>query len=122
MTKTIRLLALAGALALGLTGTAFAHAHLKTSTPAAGSTLTAAPTEIDLTFSEDVDLKFTGIKVTGADKKDVATGEGMLMDNDTTLMVPVGGPVAPGSYSVDWHALSKDGHKTKGTFTFTVKP
>jgi len=122
MTKTIRLLAFASALAFGFTGTAFAHAHLKTSTPAAGSTLTASPSEIDLTFSEDVNLKFTGIKVTGADKRDVATGEAMLMDKDTTLMVPVTGTVGPGAYTVAWNALSKDGHKTNGTFTFTVKP
>ena len=122
MTKTIRLLAVAGVLAFGFTGAAFAHAHLKTSTPAADSTLTAAPTEIDLTFTEDVNLKFTGIKLANADKKAVTTGDGMLMDKDTTLMVPVTGAVGPGAYTVDWHALSKDGHKTSGTFTFTVQP
>ena len=122
MTKTIRLLALTGVLAFGFTGAAFAHAHLKESTPAAGSTLTVAPAEIDLTFTEDVNLKFTGIKLSDADKKAVTTGDGMLMDKDTTLMVPVIGTVGPGVYTVDWHALSKDGHKTNGTFTFTVKP
>ena len=122
MTKTIRLLALTGILALGFTGTALAHAHLKKSMPAAGSTLTAAPTEIDFTCSEDVNLKFTGIKVTTSDGKQVTTGEGVLMDKDTTLMVPLTGTLGAGQYTVDWHALSKDGHKTNGTFTFTVKP
>lgn len=122
MTRTIRLLALAAAMTIGCTGMAFAHAHLKTSTPAGGSTLTVPPTEIDLTFTEDVNLKFTGIKLTDASKKDVATGDAMLMDKDTTLMVPVTGTLAPGAYTVAWHALSKDGHKTNGTFTFTVKP
>lgn len=121
MRKTIRLFALAGALALCFAGTASAHAHLKASTPAAGSTV-AAPAEIDLTFSEDVNLKFTGIKLTGADGKDVATGDAMLTDKDTTLMVPLTGPLGPGTYTVDWHALSKDGHKTSGTFAFTVQP
>jgi len=122
MSSTLRVLALASAFAMGLTGAAFAHAHLKTSTPAGGSTLTAAPTEVDITFTEDVNLKFTGIKVTGPDKKDVATGEGMLMDKDTTLMVPLSGTLGAGKYTVAWHALSKDGHKTNGTFAFTVKP
>jgi methionine-rich copper-binding protein CopC len=122
MRQTIRLLALAGALAFGFAGAAFAHAHLTKSTPAAGSTLAAAPNEIDLTFSEDVNLKFTGIRLTGADGKDVAIGAGSLKDKDTTLMVPLTGMLGPGTCTVDWHALSKDGHKTSGTFTFTVQP
>jgi methionine-rich copper-binding protein CopC len=122
MTKTIRMLAAASALTLALGGTAFAHAHLKASTPADGSMLTVPPTEIDITFSEDVTLKFTGIKVTGPDNAAVTTGDGMLMDNDTTLMVPVTGTLAAGRYTVDWHALAKDGHKTSGSFAFTIKP
>jgi len=36
-------------------------------------------------------------------------------------MVPVTGTLADGSYTVDWHALSGDGHKTHGSYTFTVK-
>ena len=30
------------------------------------------------------------------------------------------GRLAPGSYSVTWHALSVDTHKTQGSFGFTV--
>ena len=41
--------------------------------------------------------------------------------DDTTLVVPVMQQLASGTYTVDWHALSKDGHKTHGTYTFTVK-
>ena len=122
MTGTLRLLALAAAATLGFTGVAFAHAHLKSSTPAAGGTMATPPTEIDLTFTEDVNLKFTGIELTGPDKKVVPTGDGMLMAKDTMLMAPIIGTIHEGTYKVAWHALSKDGHKTSGTFTFTVKP
>jgi methionine-rich copper-binding protein CopC len=122
MSRTIRITALGAAMALALTGTALAHAHLKASTPAGGSTLSAPPAEIDLTFSEAVNLKFTGIAVAGPDKKAVATGEGMLMDNGMALMVPLSGTLGAGAYAVEWHALSRDGHKTSGSFTFTVKP
>ena len=121
MRKTIRLFALTVSLAVGFAGTAFAHAHLKVSSPAAGSTV-AAPAMINLTFSEDVDLKFTGIKLAGPDGNEIAIGDSMLMDNDTTLMVTPAGTLGFGAYTVDWHALSKDGHKTSGTFTFTVQP
>jgi methionine-rich copper-binding protein CopC len=30
------------------------------------------------------------------------------------------GSLAPGSYSVTWHALSVDTHKTQGSFSFRV--
>ncbi len=122
MTHTIRLAALAAAIVLGSAGGAFAHAPLKASTPAAASTLAAAPRELDLTFSEDLELKFSGLELTGPDRKVVLTGQPMLTDKDTTLMVPVMGKMSRGTYTVAWHALSKDGHKTSRTFSFTVKP
>ncbi len=106
---------------ISLTGEAFAHAELKSAVPPVNGSVTASPAEIDLTFSEDLDLKFSGIKVTGPDKKAVKLGEGMLMDSNTILMVPVSGTLADGSYKVDWHALSGDGHKTHGSYKFTVK-
>lgn len=107
---------------LVLAGQAFAHAHLKSASPAPESTISAAPDELDLTFSESLNLKFSGIRLVGPGKTEVKTGEGMLMDNDTMLMVPVGETLAAGIYTVEWHALSTDGHKSKGEYTFTVKP
>jgi copper resistance protein C len=103
-----------------LAGPAFAHAHLESATPADKSTV-AAPSELDLNFSEDLNLKFTGIKVTGPAKTVVKTGDGMLMNANKTLMVPVSGKLAAGAYKVEWHALSADGHKTKGSYSFIVK-
>ena len=108
---------------LAVSGPAFAHAHLKSATPAVGGTVAAAPTELDLTFSEGLNLKFTGVKVTGPAKAAVATGPATLGGGgDTTLVVPVSDTLAAGAYTVAWHALSTDGHKTSGTYTFTVKP
>ncbi len=102
---------------------ALAHAHLTAATPAAGGTVPTTPTELDLAFSEGLNLPFTGVKVTGPAGAAVATGKAALgPGGDTTLVVPVAGPLAPGSYTVAWHALSKDGHRTSGTYTFTVKP
>ncbi len=111
------------AVGLGLTGQALAHAHLKSATPAVGSTVATAPTELDLVFSEGLNLKFTGVKITGPAKANVATGDAALgAGGDTTLVVPVTDTLAAGSYTVAWHALSTDGHKTTGTYKFTVKP
>ncbi|TXI11153.1 MAG: copper homeostasis periplasmic binding protein CopC [Rhizobium sp.] len=117
-----RLLLAAGAISIALAGQAMAHAHLKSAVPAADSTVKAVPSELDLTFSEGLNLKFSGIKVTGPDKKAIKTGEAMLMDKDATLMVPVTDKLAPGKYTVEWHALSTDGHKTNGSYSFTIAP
>ncbi len=122
MSPMTKMLLAAAAISIALAGQAMAHAHLKSAIPAAGGTVKAAPSEIDLTFSEGLNLKFSGIKVTGPDKTAVKTGEGMLMNGDTTLMVPVSDRLAPGKYTVEWHVLSTDGHKTNGTYSFTVAP
>lgn len=111
---------LAAALAL-VASPAFAHAHLLSERPAANATV-AAPKQLVLTFSESVELKFTGIKVTGPNNTDVALGTGSLdPKHDTILMVPLTAPIEAGAYTVAWHALSKDGHKTTGTYGFTVE-
>jgi copper resistance protein C len=123
MSNLIRMLVIAAVASLGLAGHAFAHAHLKSAAPAVNGTVAASPTELDLTFTEGVDLKFTGVAVTGPGKETVETGEAKLKTgDDTTLIVPLTGPLSPGAYTVAWHALAKDGHKTKGSYTFTIKP
>lgn len=122
MTRMKTLLLVAATASMAFAGQAFAHAHLKSSTPAADSAVKQAPSELDLTFTEGLNLKFSGVTVTGPDKKAVKTDAGSLMDGDKTLMVPVSDKLAPGKYTVQWHALSTDGHKTDGTYTFTVSP
>ena len=52
-----RLAALAGLGLIAATMPAFAHAHLKSATPAMGGTVATAPTELDLKFTEGVNLK-----------------------------------------------------------------
>ncbi|WP_412065601.1 copper homeostasis periplasmic binding protein CopC [Rhizobium sp. SYY.PMSO] len=122
MPQIQKMLFAAAALSIAFAGQAMAHAHLKSAVPAADSTVKAAPSELDLTFSEGLNLKFSGIKITGPGKMAVKTGEASLMDKDATLMVPVTDELAPGKYTVEWHALSTDGHKTNGIYSFTVAP
>lgn len=124
--RRTRRLRFAGLAAIGLlcgTGQALAHAHLKAAIPPVDGTVRAAPGELDLTFSEGLELKFSGLKVTGPDRQPVPTGAASLKPGgDTTLMVPLSAALAPGLYTVAWHALSTDGHKTSGTYRFTVAP
>ena len=123
MTRHLRRVALTSILIIGFAGAADAHAHLKSASPAMGTTVSSAPTELELSFSEGVDLKFTGVKVTGPAGVVAPTGAPKLGPaGDTTLVVPVNGTLMAGTYKVDWHALATDGHKTNGTYSFTIKP
>lgn len=99
-----------------------AHAHLKAQTPAANAQLTTAPQTLTLNFSEGIEPKFSGLTVTDAHKQPVKTGVATRSDEDKTQMVvPLTQSLQPGDYTVDWHVVSVDGHKTRGSYTFTVK-
>ncbi|VVQ21501.1 copper homeostasis periplasmic binding protein CopC [Pseudomonas fluorescens] len=97
----------------------FAHAHLKSETPAANSTV-SAPQELRLVFSEGVEAKFTKVTITGDGTtvavKSIETAPG----DQKTLIVTPEKPLATGKYKVEWHAVSVDTHKSDGDYSFTV--
>ena len=116
-------LAVGALLSLGAVTQAFAHAHLQTAVPMPNGGASMAPDALRLKFSEGLELAFTGLTLKAPDGTAIPLGKPSLAaGDDTTLIVPVTRQLAPGKYSVTWHALSKDGHTTHGDYTFTVKP
>ncbi|MBS6738667.1 MULTISPECIES: CopC domain-containing protein YobA [Enterobacteriaceae] len=114
--------ALVFAAALATTPAVFAHAHLKNQYPAANAEVTAAPQALTLNFSEGIEPKFSGVTLTGAQQQSIKTGAVKRNEQDKTQMiVPLAQALQPGNYTVDWHVVSVDGHKTHGTYTFSVK-
>ena len=114
---------LVAALSLAGAGSALAHADLASADPAAGATVKTAPTEVSITFTEEVEPKFSSIQVLDAGGKRVEEGAAHTApDNEKLLSVGLK-PLAPGTYKVIWHATAADdSHKTKGSYEFTVKP
>ncbi|MEJ3767894.1 MAG: CopC domain-containing protein YobA [Klebsiella quasipneumoniae] len=101
---------------------ALAHAHLQQQVPAAGAQLAASPQTLTLSFSEGIEPAFSGVTVTGPQQHAVATGKlTRSADNPAQVTVPVVETLPPGEYTVAWHVVSVDGHKTKGQYTFSVK-
>lgn len=99
-----------------------AHAFLDRADPKVGSTVTTAPEEIKLWFTQDLEPAFSSIEVRDAaghevDKKDVHPD----IKNKALLIVSVP-PLAAGTYTVLWRVVSVDTHKTQGHFEFTLKP
>ena len=101
---------------------AFAHAHLRSAIPAVDSTVTSAPSEVAITYSEGVEPKFSSIEVDDAAGKRVDKQDPHTAPNDNKVLSVSLPELAPGTYKVIWHATAVDTHKTEGTFNFTVKP
>jgi methionine-rich copper-binding protein CopC len=98
-----------------------AHAFLVKSNPAVGATAAAKPAALTLEFSEAIELGFSGVEVSNASGPLALKGLGFADTAHKVLLatLPI---VAPGLYSVKWHVVSVDTHRTEGEYTFTVKP
>ena len=115
-------LALAATASLAATA-AFAHAQLQKAVPAVGGVVAASPTEIRLKFSEGVEPRFSGIALATEAGASAPLGKPNVDPADnSTLVAPISQPLKPGVYTVTWHVVSVDTHKTQGSFNFTVAP
>lgn len=108
-------------LALLIAPPAFAHAFLERASPGAGAELRAAPPEVRITFTEGVEARFSSVEVRDAAGNQVKTGDPQSGDTRRVLIVSLP-QLAPGTYTVIWHATSVDTHKTEGKYSFTVLP
>jgi putative copper export protein/methionine-rich copper-binding protein CopC len=98
-----------------------AHALLRESDPAAGSSLDRAPRRVVLTFTERPEPGLSGIQVLDTGGQPVERGEAAPVDGEP-LQFAVGlGDLADGTYTVSWRVVSKDdGHVTAGSFAFGI--
>jgi copper transport protein len=112
---------LAGLLLLGAGGPAGAHALLRESDPAAGSSLERAPSRVVLTFTERPEPGLSSISVLDTGGQPVERGQAAPVDG-APLRFAVGlGDLADGTYTVSWRVVSMDdGHLTAGSFAFGV--
>ena len=126
MSRRARAGALATALAVaavaGAPASAFAHAALLATSPAASRIAPPAVGEVDLTFSERVEPRFAAISVTDAKGRQLATGAPSRSVADPRTLVRPVKRLRPGWYLVYWRVISADGHPVRGAFTFAVGP
>jgi methionine-rich copper-binding protein CopC len=102
---------------------ALAHAHLKAEMPPADAVVPASPSALSLDFSEGLEIGLSGVFLKGQGGRIIPTGAAVLAPNDDKkITVPLNGALSAGKYTVEWHALSRDGHVTHGSYEFTVVP
>ncbi|MET7742155.1 copper resistance protein CopC [Streptomyces sp. NPDC005385] len=118
--RTLLLLFLAVAAAL-LAGAApaSAHAALTGSDPQQGTVVAKAPTQISLTFSEQVSMNDSSLRVLDPKGKRVDTGAPSDLGGSTYGMKLHAG-LPDGTFTVTYQVVSADSHPVSGAFTFSI--
>ncbi len=108
------------ALFLLLPGQALAHGALKSATPGHGDTLSVAPGELRLTFTETPELAMARLSLTGPHGVVALAPLSLDPDSAAGLVGAIEGPLVAGSYTVNWQVTGADGHPVRGQYTFTI--
>ncbi len=125
MKRIVLVLGLAALLALGAFGVASAHAELDHCTPATGSKVATAPSQVVCVYSEEIDTKASTMSVWDANNNQVDKKDAHVDLNDPdhkTLIVSLDTSlVKDGAYTVKWHAVTPDdGGISDGSWQFIV--
>lgn len=94
------------------------HVELVSSSPNVGANLDTAPTEVTITFDDELNPEKSSFTVTDADRNQVGSGDVDLTVADRNVL---NGPVSisdPGVYTVTYTVAGVDGHEIDGTFSF----
>ena len=100
---------------------AWAHAALKSATPAKVAEVTTAPKEITLQFNEKLEAAFSNAKLIDSTGKEVTADKATLDAADPSVMKLAVPALAPGKYKVEYVGVGHDGHRRKGDYSFIVK-
>lgn len=107
---------------LALVRPASAHAMLETARPRVGSTVTTAPAELRLRFSERIVPALSRIQLLDLGGAAVSLGALFAQAGDRhTLCATVRGAMTGGVYRVRWRVVSVDSHVTEGEFSFSLR-
>ncbi|SRR5579883_2966793 len=110
-------------LSIACAGPAAAHPALTDSEPKAGAVITASPRAVSLHFNEALIAKFSGLVIKNTDGQTLEIATATTTSNDAKqLIIALKTPLPPGAYTVEWHAVSVDTHRVKGSYSFTVAP
>ncbi len=109
---------------LGLATPAQAHNYLVSSTPSAGSVLTALPAEFSVTTNDvllNIGGNAAGFALQVKDAAGLYYGDGCVTVNGPGISTTAA-LGAPGRYTIVWQVISTDGHTVSDRFDFTWRP
>lgn len=120
-TNSIQRWILVCALFLALQIQAWAHAFLDHSDPKVGSTVANSPAKVKIWFTQELEPAFSSIEVKNSQDKEVDKKDTHVDAEDKSLLEVSLPPLPAGTYTVIWHVISTDTHRTQGHFEFTIK-
>lgn len=100
--------------------TAWAHAELSRAEPVPDSVIAQAPLQVRLQFSEAVEATPDAIVVRGPDGARADGGNARARDDAPSRVEASLDARVQGTYAVEWHVLSGDGHPISGSYIFSV--
>ena len=109
------------ALVWGGLQSAWGHAFPQREEPSAGATVAVAPALVRIWFDAALEPAFSSLRVQTARGQPIPHEEGQVDAGNATLLTVRLPPLASGTYRVLWSVVARDGHRTEGTYTFTVQ-
>ena len=100
---------------------AWGHAFPDHSEPRVGHTVDASPPAVRIWFDGAIEPVFSTLRVEDADKRQVDRKDPRVSPSDKNLLEVSLPALAPGQYRVFWSVVSRDGHRTEGSFGFRIK-
>jgi methionine-rich copper-binding protein CopC len=86
-----------------------------------GVALDGPPSRVSIWFDGALEPAFCTIVVQNGKSLRVDKGDGRVSPSDPTLLEVSLPPLPPGTYRVLWNVVARDGHRTAGDYSFTVK-
>ena len=110
-------------LAIGSLAASAAHAHVKidVAEPKANSELSVAPKAISLHFNETLEPAFSKIVLLDAKNATIKLPKAVLDQANAKILSTQLPVLRTGQYLVRWSTMSRDGHKVKGEYRFSVR-
>lgn len=103
-----------------LAGPGLAHSELRGSDPPDNARLSGPPAAIVLRFNEPVQV--TALRLQDGAGAPVGLRRAARRDPAPSERAEPTAALPPGSYRLEWRAISADGHPIRGVLRFTVLP
>src|SRR5260370_14103799 len=96
-----------------------AHSFPESQSPSAGETINAPPSQITIKYDAPIEKLFASLEVLDDAGQNKAAGPANVSPDGWMLSVSLN-KLKPGDYTVKWHVVCIDSHRTEGSYSFTV--
>ncbi len=97
----------------------FAHAFPSAEEPKVGSSVSTPPPQVVIHYDNRIEPVFAKLAVADSKGDSVTAGAPVVSTDRLSLSVKLG-KLSSGAYTVSWAVTAEDGHRTQGSYQFTV--